>query len=301
MLDLKSPKAAYWMLSTTSFFLACNHVIGRSVHEDIPPLGLSFWRWMVGVLILLPFVLPSLKRSLPYYRQHFGTLLAMGFMMVGSTSLILVALNYTTAINTSLINVIQPVLTVLLAALFISERLTHLKMFGIVISIVGVVIMITKADWRVLAGLSFNGGDLIALVAMCGFAGYTLTLRKLPKELNGSERLFAIAGLGCLLLLPFYLWESMTYATVPVTGNTALIVFCLALLVSVLGNAMWNSGIMIIGPSKATMFINLIPLFGAIMAVAFLGETLRGFHFIGGIMVCAGIMFVLREKPARQQ
>jgi drug/metabolite transporter (DMT)-like permease len=296
MPNLSTAGAAYWMLSVTAFFLACNHVIGRSIEGVIPPLGLSFWRWFAGVIILLPLVLPRLKQSLPHYRANLGVLAAMGFMMVGSTTLILVALNYTTAINTSLMNAVQPALTVLFAVLFIGERMTPLKAFGVIISLLGVLLMITKADWQMLMGLQFNRGDLIALLAMCGFAGYAITLRKIPGSLNGSERLFAIALLGSLMLLPFYLYEHVNHMQVPVTGQTVLIVCALALLVSVLGNAMWNAGIMIIGPSKATMFINLIPLFGAILAVMWLGESLQFYHLLGGAMVCSGIKCVITQS-----
>lgn len=296
MIDLKSTKAAYWMLSATAFFLACNHVIGRSVEGTIPPVGLSFWRWMAGAIVLLPLVLPRFKQSLPHYRAHFITLFMLAVMMAGSTTLILVALNYTTATNTSLMNAVQPTLTVLFAFLFIGENLSRLKVMGIIAGLSGVIIMITKADWQLLISLQFNSGDIIALMAMCGFAGYAITLRKLPVELNGPEVLFAIAGLGGLLLLPFYLLETHYVASVPLTTNTVVIVLALALLVSVLGNAMWNSGIMIIGPSRAAVFINLIPLFGGILAMILLGETLHLYHLVGALLVCTGIKWVVSQN-----
>jgi drug/metabolite transporter (DMT)-like permease len=296
LINVKSENLAYWMLSLTAFFLACNHVIGRSVEGVIPPLGLSFWRWMAGALILLPLVMGRFKQSLPYYRSHFHVLLALGFMMVGSTTLVLVALNHTTAINTSLLNALQPAMTVLFAMIFLDERLSRLQWFGILIGLLGVTIMVTKADWQMLTGLQFNIGDLLVLLAVCGFAGYALTLRKLPPQLTDTERLFAIAMSGSLLLLPFYIWESVTMTTVPFTTHTIGVVLILALLVTVLGNAMWNRGIMIIGPSKATMFINLIPLFGAALAVSLLGESLRLYHLFGIILICLGIQCVIKRQ-----
>lgn len=296
MVDLKSPTAAYGMLSVTAFFLACNHIIGRSVEGTIPPVGLSFWRWVAGALILMPLVLPRFKQSLPHYRAHFVTLLLLAVMMIGSTTLILVALNYTSAINTSLINAVQPALTVLFACLFIGESLSRYKVMGIVAGLVGVLIMLTQGNLRILVNLELNGGDLIALTAMCGFAGYAITLRKVPAQLSAFECLFAIAGLGSLLLLPFYIVESQHIATVPLTTNTVVVVFALALLISVLGNAMWNRGIMIVGPSRAAVFINLIPVFGAILATYWLGEALEIYHILGALLVGTGIKWVVRQN-----
>jgi len=291
---------AYWMLSATAFFLACNHVIGRSIEGMIPPVGLSFWRWAVGAIILLPFVIIRLRGSWLYYLQSPGVLVALSAMMVGSTTLVLVALNYTTAVNTSLINALQPTMTAFLAMIFLKERLNKIQWFGIFLGFVGVLIMVTKANWQILIKLQFNIGDLLVLLAVCGFSGYSLLLRSLPPQLNGSEKLFAIAVTGVVLLLPFYLWESTTVAPVSLTSHTLSVVLVLALLVTVAGNAMWNRGIMIIGPSKAAMFINLIPLFGAILAVSWLGEVVEPYHLAGAIMVCTGIVCVIR-KNGRQK
>lgn len=287
---------AYWMLSTTAFFLACNHVIGRSIEGVIPPVGLSFWRWGVGAIILLPFVAMRLKGSWPYYRQKPSVLIALSTMMVGSTTLVLVALNYTTALNASLINALQPTMTAFLTMIFLKEQLNRVQWLGIFLGFVGVLVMVTKANWQILVKLQFNAGDLLVLVAVCGFSGYSLLLRSLPPQLNGSEKLFSIAITGVVLLSPFYLWESASVAPVTLTSHTLTVVIVLALLVTVVGNAMWNRGIMIIGPSKAAMFINLIPLFGAILAVTWLGEVIELYHLAGAIMVCTGIVCVIRKN-----
>lgn len=281
------------MLALTALFLAANHVIGRSVHGVIPPLGLSFWRWCVGMIILLPFVLPRIGTTLGIYRKHLSAFALLGFLMVGSTSLILVALNFTTAINVSLINAVQPTLTLLLGVLFLKERVTGAAVVGICAALVGVVIMISKASWELLAGLQFNGGDLIVLVAMVGFSAYALNLKKLPGELTVAESLFGITLAGSLMLLPFYILESLFYAKVHVSGSTLLVVVELALLVCVFGNLMWNYGNRVVGPSRAAIFINLIPIFGALLAITFLGEQLYIYHLVGAFLICLGIWLVL--------
>lgn len=290
---LDTSLGAYLLLTLMALFLASNHVIGRSVQGVIPPLGLSFWRWMVCVLLLFPFMLPRMRRLMPFYRDHLATYLMLGCLMVGSTSLILVALNFTTAINTSLINAVQPSLTLLMAMLFINEKITRFAIFGIVSALTGVVMMLSKGSWAELSALQFNIGDIIALVAMLGFSGYALILKRLPPALSVAESLFAIALLGSLVLLPFYLLESLFFATVPVTRDTAVVVVELGLLVSLFANLMWNHGIKVIGPSKAAIFINLIPIFGAVLAVTFLDERIRFYHLAGALLICLGIGLVV--------
>ncbi len=288
------------MLTLTAFFLATNHVIGRSVQGEIPPLGLSFWRWCIGALILAPFVLPGIKSKLPIYRQHLPTLSLLGVLMIGSTSIVLVALNFTTAINVSLINAVQPTLTVLLAVLFYREKVSMAGFAGICSAMLGVMIMVSKGDAAVLVNLAFNAGDIATMLAMVGFSCYALNLKKLPKGLSVVEALFGITLTGTLVLLPFYLLETALYKPVPFSWSTLLVALELALLVSVLGNLMWNKGNQMIGPSRAAIFINLIPLFGAILATTFLGEKVYSYHFLGAFLICMGLWLVLNRMRVKQ-
>lgn len=221
----------------------------------------------------------------------------LGCMIVGSTTILLIALNLTTALNVSLINAVQPVLTVLLAVVFLNDRMTKGSILGIFSALLGVVIMLSSGQWAVLSNLQFNAGDLIALAAMFGLASYALKLRTLPKELSVVESLFGITLAGSVMLLPFYILESIAYATVPLRASTMIVVLELALLVSVFGNLMWNLGNQIIGPSRAAIFINLIPLFGAILAVTFLGEKILAYHLAGAMMICLGVWLVMGVRP----
>ena len=146
------------------FRSAGNHVIGRSVHGEIPPLGLSFWRWTVGALFLAPFVVPKILERREIYRAHLKILALLGLLIVGSTSVLLVALNFTTAINVSLINAVQPVLTVLLAVVFLQDRISRSGVVGIIFALFGVVAMMSKGDWTNVSNLQLNSGDLIAQI-----------------------------------------------------------------------------------------------------------------------------------------
>lgn len=298
----ESPAFAYLVLTLTAFFLACNHIIGRAVHTEIPPIGLSFWRWVAGASILLPFVLPGLRRQWPVLRNHLWPIALLGAFMVGSTTLVLIALTQTYAINVSLINAVQPTLTVMFAWLVFREPLNRWRALGVICGISGVAVMVTRADLSALARLDLLTGDFIALLAMCGFAGYALNLRRLPRELRVGVALFAITVSGTLMLLPFYLWESLAVQTVPFTATSTGVILVLALLVTVFGNLCWYAGNRIIGPSRASIFINLIPVFGIVLAMLFLGEKLYPWHIAGGVLVILGLVLAagtgrLRSSP----
>jgi len=157
--------------------------------------------------------------------------------------------------------------------------------------------MILRADWQVLSSLSFNRGDLIVLLAMFGFATYAINIRRIPGEFTPAQSLFAVIVVGLVPLLPFYLAESMMYKTMPFTWNTLLVVVTLSLLVSVLGMLMWTRGNQLIGPNRAAVYMNLLPLFGAVMAVLFLRETIAVHHLVGGLLIGGGMWLVLRKTP----
>ena len=285
-----APAGAYALLTLTAFFLACNHIIGRAVHELVPPIGLSFWRWVTGALILLPFSIGTVWRHWPLVRQNLWPFALLGAFMVGGTTLVLVALSQTFAINVTLINAVQPTLTVFFAWLLFHEPLSRWRAVGVLLGFGGIVVMITRADLAVLLGLDLQRGDFIALLAMCAFALYALNLHRLPRELGVVASLTVLSVAGTLMLLPFYLWETAAVGKVPVTPESVVAILALALVVTVLGNLGWYAGNRIIGPSRASIFINLIPVFGILMAIVFLGEKLHAYHLAGGVLVVIGLV-----------
>lgn len=291
----RSDTYAYVILTLGTLFFAINHVIGRGVHSEIPPVGLSFWRWSAGAIILLPFVWRGLSTSSTIIKAHIRPLSFLGCTMIGCTTLILVALNYTSAINASLINATQPVMTVLLAWLVFREGLVWSQVIGIIAGLVGVVVMVSRADWHVITSLQFNGGDLVALLAILGFAIYAINIYKIPKDLSATVSLFVIIVTGCLGLLPFYITETLLYRSVPLNMTSILAIITLALTISLFGMLIWNEGNRIIGPTRAGMFINLIPVFTAILAITFLNERLYSYHLAGAVLISTGIFLVLRK------
>ncbi len=160
------PALAYVMLVTTVLGWASGLVVGRGIHETIPPIGASFWRWTIVAICLIPLAAPKLKSELPLILSAWKQLAAMGFFMIGASTISLVAVNFTTATNASLVNATQPTTTVLAAWLVLKIKLSKIQTAGIIAAAIGILIMISRADFQVLANLEFNKGDLIFGVAV---------------------------------------------------------------------------------------------------------------------------------------
>ena len=283
------------VLTLASAGFAFAHVVGRGVHGEVPPVGLSFWRWLLGAFVLWPFLHKRLKSNVPVIRKHFRLLTLLGGIMIASTTVLLIGLNFTTAINASIINAIQPVFTVLLAMLILHDRLRPSQSCGVALGLVGVTAMITKMDPAALLSLQFNQGDILVLLGSLGYSLYAVNLGKIPKTLSPAEILFMIIVTGCAMVFPFYLIETLIYKPVPLNATAIQAIISMSLVSTVFGTLMWNLGNQLIGPSRAGMFINLIPIFAAIMAILFLDERLHQYHVICAALICVGIFLVLRR------
>ena len=283
------------VLTLASATFAFAHVVGRGIHTEVPPVGLSFWRWVLGALVLLPFIYPGLKANALHIRKHIGSLALLGGTMILSATLLMIGLNFTTAINASIINSIQPVITVLLAMLLLYDRLRLSQWCGVAFGLMGVIVMITRMDLAALLHLQFNKGDILILLGSTGYSLYAISLRKIPKSLSPSVALFMIILTGCLILLPFYVIETLVYKPVPLSATAIYAIIAMSLVSTLLGTLMWNRGNQLIGPSRAGMFINLIPIFAAIMAILFLDERLYFYHIICATLIGIGIYMVLRR------
>jgi drug/metabolite transporter (DMT)-like permease len=291
-----SPELAYGLIAFATFLWASSVVIGRGVHTEIPPVGLSFWRWGVGALFLLPLVLPDLGAKKKMIRGHWKLILLLGVLQVGSSTFIMLAVNFTTALNSALINGSQPALTAVVAWILIRDQVTLGQSLGIAAGVFGIVIIVVRADLEVILGMQLNQGDGYAVLAIIGWGIYAVLLHRLPKELGVTTTLFLIIATGSLAMLPFYVFESLVFRPVPLTADVVGIVVGMAIFISVLSVFVWNAGVRSVGPNRASIFLNLVPVFGAVLAVVTLGERLQLFHLAGAVLVCAGISMVILFK-----
>ncbi len=284
------------MISLAVLLWAVGTVTARGIHEEVPLIGLSFWRWLFASLFMLPFVGRELYYNWNLVRRNLWILVSQGFIIVGSGALLFVGVMFTTAINAVLINAAQPVLTVMLAWIVLGDRLNAVQLLGIASAVIGVCVMIIKADINVLSGFEFNVGDLLVILAVMGYATYAIRIRKLPHGLGTFASLTVILFCGSLFLVPVYIAEAVYIKPFPFTGFTVFLVVFMALGISIASMACWNKGNSIVGPSRAAVFVNLLPIYGSIMAILFLGEELFLYHVFGAALVCAGIFMVVRHR-----
>jgi len=257
-------------------------VVTRAVYEIVPPFALTFWRWVVAVLVLLPIVWRKLPGAMPLVRRTWRKLaLLCGFMVIGATFSV-VAVNYTTAINASLINGSQPLATALVAFLVMRERLTLGSGLGILAAFVGLLVMISHGSPLLLLNMAVNVGDLMMLIAVIAWALYSVELHRQPEHPSGDVLLFLIACTGLITVLPLYIAETIFVRE-----------FIVASLLAVY---LWNIVIRSVGATHAALFLNLIPVFGAVFAILFLGEHLYAFHVIGAALVFLGILMAVRDR-----
>src|SRR5215468_2295570 len=202
------PASPYLLLTLTPFFWACNWIVGRGLYTDIPPMAMTFYRWFFALLILAPFALPHVRREWPIVRRNMRTLLLLGAVGVGThNALTYLGLNYTTAINGLMLNSFIPVMIIALSWIFLGQRLSPLQLAGVVVSLCGVLTILSGGSLAKLAALSLNRGDLLIIVAMLMWSIYTIGLRWRPAGLSTLTFLFVIACVGDLAVLPLYLGE----------------------------------------------------------------------------------------------
>ena len=288
----------YLLVALTYLFWAMNIVLGRHVAHDIPPVTLSMWRWLGASLILLPFAWPYLKRDWPAIRSNLGSLSFLG--AIGTTGYAVLSywgLQYTEAINGLLIQCTMPITIGITTYFLIGDRLNAQQLVGIVVSFFGVLLILLRGDIDVLHSIAFNRGDIWFVVAMLVFAFYSPLTRKQP-AMHPMSFLAVTAITGTLLLFPLYLWEAAVVGTPAIDTKTILVVLYLAIFPSILAYICFNRGIQLIGPNPVAALYPLIVVFGAVLAIVFLGERPEWYHLIGSVFIIGGVLLATLQRRA---
>jgi len=291
---LKSP---YLLLSLTALFWAANWVIGRAMRHEMAPVAMGFWRWTLALLILLPFTAPELKRNWHVVRANWFVLAMLGCLgAVAFNTLIYVGLQYTAATNGVLFNSLSPVFIILLSWLLARERISRLQGAGVALSLAGVMAIVARGDLATLAGFHFNPGDLWLIAAMLLWAIYTIVLRRRPPALSAMGFLAAMLLLSLPFLLPFYLWELSQRGGFNLNVSTVAALAYYDTIPSIVAYLFWNRGVAQVGANKAGLFVHLMPVFGALLSVIFLGERLYAYHYAGAVLIFGGIWLTTRGR-----
>jgi len=286
----------YVLLTLTPFFWACNWIIGRGLATSIPPMAMTFYRWLFAILILAPFALPHLRREWPTVWKNRRTLLLLGVIGVGShNALAYLGLNYTTATNGVILNSSIPVMIIALSWIFLRQRLSAVQLGGVLISLSGVLAILSRGSLDTLATLTLNRGDILVMLSMLLWSIYTISLRWKPSGLNMLTFLFVIACIGDTTVLPLYLGELALGERMIFSVATMAALISVALFSSVLAYIFWNRGVEQVGASVAGLFVHLMPVFGTVLAWLLLGERLQLFHVAGIALILTGIFVTSRN------
>lgn len=289
----------YLLLSLTSLFWAGNAVVGRSVAGQLAPATLSLLRWGGAFLVVLPFAWRHLAGDWPAIRARLGIMVLISFIGVSAfNTLQYTSLQYTSALNVLLLQSTGPLFVAAWSLALLGVRLTLAQLGGILVSMVGVMVILLKGDLAALGHISFNRGDLIFLFALAMFGCYpVLTLRR--PAINSMSFLAFTFGCGTLMLIPMVAYELATRPLPTATPGNVLAVAYVAIFPSFVAYLCYNRGVAIIGANRAAPFFHLIPVFGAAMAIALLGERLELFHLVGFVMVLAGVIVAARKPASR--
>jgi drug/metabolite transporter (DMT)-like permease len=289
----------YLLLALASFFWSGNFIIGRLVHENIPPFGLSFWRWLLASVIIFFIARSHLRRDWNQIKKNFPLLFLLSFLSVSTFNpLIYTGLQWTTSINAFIIQAVMPVLIVLMSFVFFREKILLLQTTGILLSLAGALTIVVHGDLHILQSMSLHQGDVLIFIAVVFYAAYSVLLRKMPPihPLSFAAVTFII---GALTLLPPYIWETVYSRAMPLNLLSVIAVGYVAVFASVIAYLCYNRGVELAGANRAGMFIYLMPVFGSIMAVLFLGEGFDWFHFAGISLIISGILLVNRTKKKK--
>jgi drug/metabolite transporter (DMT)-like permease len=286
-----------FLMLLPGLFWAGNAIVARSVAGEVPPIALAFWRWTAAAILILPLAWRHLRVDAAVMAKNWPIMIVLTALGISifNTFLYLGAQS-TTALNLVMLQTSMPVLVVLGSFLVFRETLTLRQAAGVVASLAGALTLVSHGDPEILIGLDFKRGDLWMLAAVVSYAAYTVLLRLRP-PVHGPSFAFASFAFGALLLLPFYIGETLLVRPMPVTKNAFLAIGYVALFASILAYLAFNRVAELRGANTAGMIVYLVPVFGTILAVLLLGESLQAYHGLGIGLIALGLWLATR-KPA---
>tara|TARA_B100000787_G_scaffold168591_1_gene157644 strand:+ start:831 stop:1718 length:888 start_codon:yes stop_codon:yes gene_type:complete len=288
---------AYIMLICATLFWAGNFVVGKFAFiESIPPFSLAFFRWVLVWLILIPFTYKEIFKIQKEILENFPLLFLLGLTSVGLfNSFTYIALNYTQVINASLFNTAMPAIIILLCFLLKIEKTNKFQLIGLVISVIGILSIITKLNLNTLLALNFNKGDILMIGGVITWGIYSVFLKKIKFKVSLITLVHILCTFGLLFLIPQFLYEFSLSKTVAFNNNFIYILIYLALFPSIGSYYCWAGAVSIIGANRAGIFLSLIPLFSTIFAIIFFNEEFKFYHVIGSILIVIGL-FLSNKK-----
>ncbi len=282
---------AYFLLILTTIFWSGNFIVGKAASlYQIPPFSLNFYRWFFAGLILFPFTFKELIDKKKYILKNIGFFIILGILSITIfNSIVYYSLYYTQVISGVLMISTIPVWIIFIASILNIEKTNVFQIIGVSLSLIGVIFIITKADLNLIKNLNFNKGDLSMIVAMFAWAAYSALLKKKKYEISQLALLQVVIISGLIFLVPIYFIE-MNLGHLIVLGQPFYLTLSYVVIFpGLLSFFFWIKGISIIGANRAGIFLHLMPIFGAIMAMIIFDEKFMYYHLLGAIFILAGI------------
>jgi|TARA_B110000211_G_scaffold232969_1_gene297956 drug/metabolite transporter (DMT)-like permease len=289
---------AYALLVLAALFWSGNFIVGKfATLFQIPPLTLNFLRWAAVWLILIPFTYKEIYNNLPMIKKNWLLISFMGVITISTfNSVVYFALNYTQVINAVLMLAAIPVATIVLSSLMNIEKTNIFQLLGLFLSIIGISVIISNADIKKIISLNFNKGDLWMLVCVLTWALYSTLLKKNKFKLSQFSLIQLMVSVGILFLIPQFFYEKSIGLELNLNKAFFLILFYVVVFPAIAAYYCWQKAIEIIGPNRSSMFIQLMPLFSAIMAIIIFNEKFEFYHFVGAIFIVSGIYLSNRKS-----
>ncbi len=282
---------AYILLVVATLFWSGNFIVGKfATLFQIPPLTLNVYRWISVWLILMPFTYKEIYNHLPSIKKNWLVISFMGVITISTfNSVVYFALNYTQVINAVLVLAAIPAATIVFSSLMNVEKTNIFQILGLFFSIIGIGSIISYGDIQKIISLSFNKGDLWMLVCVLSWALYSTLLKKNKFEFSQFSLIQLMVSAGILFLIPQLIYEKSIGLELNYNKAFFSILFYVVVFPAIAAYYCWQKGVEIIGPNRASMFIQLMPLFSAVMAIIIFNEKFQLYHFIGAIFIVLGI------------
>ena len=294
---MKDNTKAYIMLILANLFWAGNFTVGKFAYlESVPPYSLAFFRWILVWVILIPFTFKEIYKIKKEVKENLSLFFILGFTSVGVFSAFTYnALNHTQVINASLFNTAIPVTIILVCFLLKIEKTNIFQISGLLVSVIGILVIITRLDLNILLTLNFNKGDIYMLIAIISWGIYSAFLKKSKVNISLLSLIQVVCTFGLIFLFPAFLFELVQEKTISVNSNFLYILLYIAIFPSIGSYYCWAGAVTIIGANRAGIFLSLIPLFSTMFAMIFFNEKFLFFHFIGSVLIILGL-FLSNKK-----
>jgi len=288
----KSNFLAYIFLLLTVTFWAGNFIVGKfASFYEVPPFSLNFYRWFFAWLILAPFTLPEILKKKEYILQNYKLFIILGVTSITIfNSIVYYSLNFTQVISGVLMISTIPVMIMFFSFILKIEKTNVFQIIGVIFSFLGVIIIITKANFEILKNLDFNKGDITMVVAMFSWALYSTLLKRQKYELSQISLLQVVMTFGLIFLIPIYFIEYQIGYRINLDKPFILILSYVVLLPGLASFILWIKGISMIGANRSGVFLHLMPILSAIMAMIFFNEKFMFYHILGACFIVIGIL-----------